>query len=286
MKQSVIVKIIYINLKMEQKSHYVLLNNINKSLLNKLPELIIMFSMILKWKLNNFQHLTIQKIKVINQDCLEAGLHLKFNLSLNPCVLNMASRNRPGGGYLRGAGAQEENLFRRTNYFQSLEDSDHRDFSRKWSYPLEEFSGVYSPEVFIIRQSEQNGYALLPQPLIMSFIAVSAYSQPRVVGGDEKKKIEPNLAPKFADKTIHKIRIILYIALMNGHDSIVLSAFGCGAFRNPPTHMANLFHQVLHEPCFLNKFKCVTFAIFDDHNAHHFTNPNGNFLPFQKVFDN
>jgi len=118
----------------------------------------------------------------------------------------------------------------------------------------------------------------------MSFIAVAAYHKPQIVGGDHINKIEPSLSSEFVDRTIRKIRNIFSIALINGHDSIVLSAFGCGAFRNPPTHMATLFHQVLHEPSFLNKFKHVTFAIFDDHNAFHFTNPNGNLLPFLNVF--
>ncbi|CAF1539704.1 unnamed protein product, partial [Rotaria sordida] len=30
----------------------------------------------------------------------------------------MASATRPGGGYRKGDGAQEENLFRRSDYYQ------------------------------------------------------------------------------------------------------------------------------------------------------------------------
>lgn len=32
-----------------------------------------------------------------------------------------------------------------------------------------------------------------------------------------------------------------------GHDSVVLSAFGCGVFGNPPKHIAQLFAEVLRK---------------------------------------
>jgi hypothetical protein len=30
------------------------------------------------------------------------------------------------------------------------------------------------------------------------------------------------------------MRVMLFIALSHGHDAMVLSAFGCGAYKNPP----------------------------------------------------
>ncbi|CAF5160363.1 unnamed protein product, partial [Rotaria sp. Silwood1] len=41
----------------------------------------------------------------------------------------MANATNPGGGYRKGDGAQEENLFRRSDYYQSL-DSDVADKDR------------------------------------------------------------------------------------------------------------------------------------------------------------
>ena len=58
-------------------------------------------------------------IEVINSDCIKEGIKLS-DAGYNPAILNMASRQNPGGGVQTGAGAQEENLFRRTNLFQSL----------------------------------------------------------------------------------------------------------------------------------------------------------------------
>ena len=65
----------------------------------------------------------------------------------------------------------------------------------------------------------------------------------------------------------------------------MLSAFGCGAFRNPPKHMAILFKEVFNENEFRNQFKLVVFALLDDHNSWKEHNPEGNILPFHKEFE-
>lgn len=49
------------------------------------------------------------------------------------------------------------------------------------------------------------------------------------------------------DITRCKIRTIFRIGLLHGHDSLVLGAFGCGAFHNPPAEVARLFHEVMEE---------------------------------------
>ncbi|KAK3701812.1 hypothetical protein QZH41_016337 [Actinostola sp. cb2023] len=216
-------------------------------------------------------------IEVVNGDCLEEAIRLQSQ-GLNPAVLNMASPKRPGGGYLSGAGAQEENLFRRTNYVQHLADPDKLfDRKRKWQYRLPEYGCVYSTNVQIFRASEAQGYAFLPKPVGMSFLAVPAYPSPpcRVSKGEKE------LIPVFVEKVKLKIRIMLSVGLDQGHDSLVLSAWGCGAFRNPPKHIARLFKDVLMEPTFINRYRHISFAIIDDHNAR----GAGNFQPFLDVFN-
>lgn len=69
------------------------------------------------------------------------------------------------------------------------------------------------------------------------------------------------------DGTIRKIWAILRIAYNNGQHRLVLGAFGCGAFNNPPSHMAELFKQVLNEPEFQGLFREIRFAIIEDHNS-------------------
>ena len=75
----------------------------------------------------------------------------------------------------------------------------------------------------------------------------------------------------------------LRIGLKQSHDSLVLGAWGCGAFCNPPEHMAVLFKETLEEPEFKDKYREVVFSIIDDHNARRPHNPEGNLLPFVRV---
>src|SRR5689334_5359894 len=89
--------------------------------------------------------------------------------------------------------------------------------------------------------------------------------------------------------TIHTIHVLLYNQYI-GHDAIVLSAFGCGAFCNPPATIAQLFWEVIssgygggvEKP---KTYRQIVFAIFDDHNANRRHNDEGNLLPFQRRFE-
>ena len=81
------------------------------------------------------------------------------------------------------------------------------------------------------------------------------------------------------DITANKVRTIFRVALMHGHDSLVLGAFGCGAFRNPPAEVAAIFDSVLNEPEFKDKFRLVTFSIIEDHNSK-----NANLVAFEEEF--
>lgn len=221
---------------------------------------------------------------VVEGDCLEAAEALLAR-GMRPVVLNMASDHTPGGGYRGGSGAQEENLFRRTNLLRVLSNEDRwydprgkGEVAPNKLYPLPDPSTLYSPSVFVLRSSEARGYLWLERPYEVAFIASAAYRRPRL----EKDNL--HLIEKFADGFKDKVRGVLWTAATHGHDSCVLSAWGCGAFRNPPLHIAQLFQQVLNEEWIRGVFKNITFAIFDDHNSRKEHNPDGNVLPFQQVF--
>ena len=223
---------------------------------------------------------------VQNADCVEVAQLLR-EAGFRPAVLNMANRQTPGGGVLGGAGAQEENLFRRSDLFVSL--YPFVDFceqyglvrDRRHSYPLDRRTGgIHSPDVTFFRASEANGYRLLKVPFSVSVITVPAINGPELVAGPRGMRIVDSLV----EPTREKIRTILRIAGSHRHDALVLGAFGCGAFRNPPAHVAELFAEVFCEPEFDGRFRVIQFAILDDHNSRKAHNPDGNVLPFLRVF--
>ncbi|MDE6554107.1 MAG: TIGR02452 family protein [Muribaculaceae bacterium] len=221
-------------------------------------------------------------IEVTERDCLKEAVRLSKE-GLYPAVLNMANRRNPGGGVLHGSRAQEESIFRRTSLFRSLYQFAPYagEFGLRKSelqYPLDKnFGGVYSPDVILFRDSEKHGCKLLDNPEYVSVITVAAMNRPEI---DSMGKISGHLI----EGVKNKIRTIFRIALRHCHDSLVLGAWGCGAFCNPPEHIASLFHEVLNEMEFKNKFRKIVFAILEDHNSRKAHNPEGNLRPFQKEF--
>jgi uncharacterized protein (TIGR02452 family) len=209
-------------------------------------------------------------VSVCCKDSIDVGRELQER-GLNPLVLNMASARHPGGGYMGGYGAQEESLFRRSNYYKSLTDVDGG--GRDVKYPIPFFGGIHSSGVTVFKSNETEGYGLLDEPFQMSFVAASALSYPQLTQYG-------TLSDEDACIVRHKIETIFRIGLSHGHDSLVLSAFGCGAFRNPPEQVAEIFKSVIQE--FNGFFKEVSFAIIIDHNAMAMAK-EGNFGVFNRM---
>lgn len=226
-------------------------------------------------------------VQVLNLDCILAAGELVAG-GMNPALLNMASLYHPGGGVLEGSSAQEEDLCRRSTlavslYQFSLPGGRYGDLAqlagverRQERYPMDNLhGGIYSPGITFIRGTRDQGYALLDSPFKAAVISVASlnfnpkHGHSQLVDG---QITEP-------DRLIikEKIRTILRIGALMGHDSLVLGALGCGAFCTPPAQMARLFHQVLDETEFQGRFSKLVFAITDSANTC-------NFKPFQAEF--
>ena len=225
------------------------------------------------------KRVSVSSVDVVNEDCIDAAQKIR-GAGFNPVMLNMASRRCPGGGALNGARAQEETLFRRSNLCVSLYQFDewHAGLlgvpSGNGRYPLGyNTAGIYSGRVTFFRRGVSDDYALMDEPFECAVVSAAAISHPDLMP-------EGRLAEWAARATAEKIRNVLRIGLAHGHDSIVLGAWGCGAFRNPPEHVAELFKAVIEEDEFSGKYRLVRFAIIEDHNSG-----SANYEPFAKMFE-
>jgi uncharacterized protein (TIGR02452 family) len=227
------------------------------------------------------------QISVLNVDCILATRDL-VEQGYNPAVLNMASLYHPGGGVLQGSGAQEEELCRRSTlaislYQFSLPGGRYGDLAdmvrvkrRDERYPMDNtYGGIYSPDITFFRGTQEEGYALLDETFQAAVISVASLNYNPKHGHNT---LDNGNIPE-ADKPIlkEKIRTILRIGALKGHDSLVLGALGCGAFCTPPAQMARLFHQVIDEPEFQGRFRKIVFAIIDSASSN-------NYKPFLKEF--
>ncbi len=195
---------------------------------------------------------------VKNQDTLDAVLDLKSQ-GLNPVGQNMANESHAGGGYKNGSAAQEESLFRRTNYYQSLElDANaHLRTQMKGNYRIPEFGNVYTPALQMFRENEASGYKFC-SPKVVDMIAIAGY---------DVKHHKSVMTKSFADGMKEKIRSFFRTAYHTGHNAVVVGAISCGAFGASPYEVSKLYKEVLQENEFKGAFKTIVFAIIDDHNG-------------------
>jgi len=172
-------------------------------------------------------------------------------------VLNFANPHYPGGGVKNGAIAQEECLCRSSNLYPCL----CTDIARTEYYNYHKsktnyfFSDriIYSEGITVFKNDD-----LLP--LIMPEnewfnVSVITCSAPYIA----KRKYTNKTALKELFKK--RIKNIFEVALENRIDVLILGAFGCGAFKNPPEIVASAFHEVIRREGYITAFEKIIFAI-------------------------
>ena len=138
-------------------------------------------------------------------------------------------------------------------------------------YPLRDFDAIYTSGLCVFRHDAEHGYGFIDEPLYdVCAIAMAAPQDPPTENG--------KLPSDIADIMCKKIATIFTIARDNKHDALVLSAFGCGAFHNPPEHVANIFKWVIEQ--YAGVFRRIDFTITGSSS-----NPTGNYAIFRKVLD-
>lgn len=172
-------------------------------------------------------------------------------------VLNFANPEIPGGGVTRGAVSQEEDLCRCSNLFHCLltepvQEGYYR-YHRAWPDHWYSNRLVYSRDVTVFKDGA-------PVPRVMRR---KHWFQVDVITCAAPYQLDRGLINATAVREVFKsrIRCILESAIYNGAAVLILGAFGCGAFRNPPEIVARAFREVLVDEGYLDCFARVVFAI-------------------------
>ncbi|CAM4506774.1 TIGR02452 family protein [Corallococcus exiguus] len=168
-------------------------------------------------------------------------------------ALNFASAKNPGGGFLGGAKAQEEDLARCSALYPCLlTQREYYDANRAQSSPLYTDHVIYSPQVPFFRDE---GLTLLEKPFSVSLITAPAPN----AGSAERNA--PHLLPRMGEALHARALKVLQVAAHQGHRTVVLGAWGCGAFRNNPLDAADAFARALD--AFPGVFERVVFAVWE-----------------------
>lgn len=192
-------------------------------------------------------------IQFINQSTFDAAADMLAK-GLNPLVLNMANRTDRGGAPKR-ASAQEETLCRQSALIESL--NVYSQGQDRYPTPIE--GGILSPQVPVFRHGPDRGYAYRDAFYVDVFACAAYNCNVNHARGYDK----PATAQAYEQGTKEKMRLMARVAIANGNDSLLLSAFGCGAFQNNPAIIARWYTEVLNETEFRGAFKNITFAIID-----------------------
>lgn len=185
------------------------------------------------------------------------------------CVLNFASATNPGGGVTRGSTAQEECLCRCSTLYANLTDQKvWKPFyaaHRQMHDPLYNDDCIYTPNVVVFKSDTQEPELLAEEDWWQVNVITCAAPNLRQ---DREGNIVRISNKALLALHVKRIRRILNIAAHKGNDVVILGAYGCGAFSNPPDVVAAAMRQVAWE--YRYHFKTIEFAVYcsprDDRN--------------------
>lgn len=186
------------------------------------------------------------------------------------CVLNFASATNPGGGVVKGSTAQEECLCRCSTLYANLTDQKvWRPFygaHRAQRNPLHNDDCIYTPDVVVFKSDTR-------EPELMNeedwwSVNVITCAAPNLRPDRDGHRNVHITNKELVNLHIKRMRRILNIAASKGNEVVILGAYGCGAFQNPPEVVATAMRQVAWE--YRYHFKVIEFAVFcsprDEHN--------------------
>ena len=191
------------------------------------------------------------RVEVTNEASLAAARRLAGPVG----CLNFASAKNPGGGFLGGAEAQEESLARSSGLYHCLLGvPGFYSFHRSRGDLLYSDHVIFSPAVPVFRDEQGE---LLARPYPVSFVTAAAPNAGALGPGHPRAALLPEVLAARTAK-------VLAVFWASGLRRLVLGAWGCGVFRNPPASVAAAFAaQLGPSGAFGSRFERVTFAVLD-----------------------
>ena len=208
-------------------------------------------------------------IRVTKHKTFEAAMLLhREHKDWRIAVLNFASATTPGGGVTKGSSAQEESLCRCSTLYPALTAPSLWDayysVNRAARNPLYTDALIYTPNVTICKTDDQFPERLEQSDWTEVDVITCAAPNLRQRPGNQYNldQSAPVVVSPEELLALHKSRgrHILTVAASKGVDAIVLGAFGCGAFQNDPTVVAEAYKDVLEE--MKGYFSLIEFAIY------------------------
>lgn len=219
-------------------------------------------------------------VGTLNMGTTEATA-LLLEQSLRPAVLSFAHGHNCGGGFEHAGGSQEEYIWRTSSLFLSLwphrreddgpgvlargqwiGDYDDKLPRREPFYPYARCAGTYSPHVRLVREEARHNAPLHSPEAVTELPIFGALTVAAPDLSRESQTYTRNLL-------VEKVRTALYMAVLHGHDSVVLGAFGCGYFGNDPEVVAGVFAELLLDRGeFAGHFRALVFGIPDRAGAN------------------
>ena len=198
------------------------------------------------------------RFDVVNATTLAAARKLVDTRPPGDVVcLNFASAKNPGGGFLSGSQAQEESLARASGLYACISPmTGYYETNRNQPSCLYTDNMIYSPAVPVIRDDDD-------QLLVVPY-AVSMITAPAVNAGAVRAN-EPQNVSQVEPTMLGRTEKVLSLAVVHGHRSLVLGAWGCGVFKNDPADVAKWFHfHLCQSGMFARAFDVVVFAVLDN----------------------
>jgi len=231
-----------------------------------------------RWRNESLENISDTRVLVLPGDWGDVTLSLTKEYGTCFAVLNMANAYVPGGAYVEGTAAQEENMFRRTDCHFHIGPQEYDSVSDRYLPEMTELISGQNGIVYLdmnhkrvcIRGSEDRsrsdlGYPWLADDRIFPFYELRAAARDLRDGSPfDPEETRRGISAQFNTLRQHNVK------------HAVLGAFGCGAFQNPSNQVARIYKGEIAR--YRKDFRVIAFAVF-----HAGYGPD-NYEPFKEVF--